>query len=65
MYVHINHAFLQNQSSLSFYLTTAILNDYYSKVMVYTVLALPIFMKHMDAKVTPTDDTYYSYHIKQ
>ena len=30
----------------------------------YTALAYSVFTTHMDAKVTPTDDTDYSYHLK-
>ena len=37
-YVYINHAYLYNGRALSCYLTTAVLNDYYSEVMAYTVL---------------------------
>ena len=31
--------------------------DCYSEVTGYTVLAYSVFMTHMDAKVTPTDNT--------
>ena len=60
-YVYINHAHLQNLSALSCYLTTAALC--YSEVTAYT-LAYSVFTMGMDAKVTPTDDTDYSCHIK-
>ena len=33
--------------------------------MAYTVLAYSVFTIGMDTKVTPTDDTDYSYHMKQ
>ena len=50
--------------ALSCYLTTAVLNDFYSKIMAYTALAYSVFMTHMDAKATTIDDTNYSYHKK-
>ena len=34
-YVYINHTHLYNWSALSYYLTTAVLNDCYSEVMAY------------------------------
>ena len=37
--------------------TTAVLNDRYSKVTAYTVLAYSVFKTRMDAKVPSTDDT--------
>ena len=37
----------------------------YSEAMAYTVLAYSVFTTDMDAKVTPIDDTDYSYHMKQ
>ena len=40
---------------------TATVNN---KVTAYTALAYSVLMAHMDAKVTPTDDTDYSCHIK-
>ena len=43
------------------YLATAVLNDCYSE---YSILAYSVFMMCMHAKVTPTDDTDYSCHIK-
>ena len=39
MYVYINHAHLYNRSAPPCHLTTAVLNDCYSEVMAYTVLA--------------------------
>ena len=45
-------------------LTTVVLNDCYSEVMAYTVLAYSVFTTYMDAKVTPTEDIDYSCHIK-
>ena len=47
-----------------FYLTTAIINDCYNKVMTCTALAYSVLMTSKDTKVTPTDDTNYSCHIK-
>ena len=38
-YVYVNHAYLYNWSAPSCYLTTAVLDDYYSEVTAYTVLA--------------------------
>ena len=38
-YVHVNHAYLYNRSALSCYFTTVVLNDCYSELMAYTVLA--------------------------
>ena len=46
------------------YIATAVLNDCYSEVTAYIALAYSVFMKHMDAKVTPTDDIDYNCHIK-
>ena len=46
------------------YLTTAALNDRYTEEMAYTALAYSVLTTGMDAKVTPTDDTDYSCHIK-
>ena len=59
-YIYVNHAHLQNQSTPSCYLTTAVLNDCYSEVMAYIALAYSVFMMRMDAKDMPTDDTNYS-----
>ena len=39
MYIYVNHAYLYNWSALSCHLTTGVLNDCYSEVMVYTALA--------------------------
>ena len=49
--------------ALSCYLTTAVLNDYYSEAMAYTALASSVFTC-MDAKVTPTGTNDYSCHVK-
>ena len=38
-YVQINHTHIQNWSAPSCYLTTAVLNDFYSEVTAYTALA--------------------------
>ena len=38
-YVYVNHAHLYNWSPPPLYLTTAVLNDCYSEVTAYTVLA--------------------------
>ena len=46
------------------YVTTAVLNDCYSEIMAYTVLAYSVFTTRMNAYATPTNDINYSYHIK-
>ena len=64
-YVYVNHAYLYNRSALPCYLTTAVLNDCYSEVMAYTVLAYSYWLvptMRMDAYITPTKDTNYSCH---
>ena len=38
-YVYVNHTHLDNWSASSFYFATAVLNDCYSEVTTYTVLA--------------------------
>ena len=38
-YVYVNHTHLGNWSAPPCYFTTAVLNDCYSEVMAYTVLA--------------------------
>ena len=38
-YVYVNHTHFYNLSPLPYYLTTAVLNDYYSEVMAYTAPA--------------------------
>ena len=56
---------LYNRSPLPYYLTTAVLNDYYSEIMAYTALAYSYWAAtRMDAYITPTNDTDYSCHIK-
>ena len=64
MYVQVNHAYLQNWSALSCYLTIAALNDCYSKATALAYSYWASFFMCMDAKVMPTDDTDYSCHIK-
>ena len=63
--VYVNHAHLQNRSAPSCYFTTAVLNDCYSELTAYTVLAYSYWASfHDDAYITPTNDTDYSCHIK-
>ena len=38
-YVNVNHAYLNNWSAPSCYLTTAVLNDFYSDLTAYRALA--------------------------
>ena len=38
-YVYVNHTHLDNRSPPPYYLTTAVLNDCYSELTAYTVLA--------------------------
>ena len=57
--LHQPHLSLKLRPSI-FYLTTAVLNDYYNEVTAYTVIVYSVFMTHIDAKVTSTDDTDYS-----
>ena len=40
------------------------LNDCYSDVTAYTALIRLVSMTRMDAYITPTNDTNYSFHIK-
>ena len=51
-------------STLSFYLTTAILSVRYSKVTAYTALAHFISHDAYGTKAMPTNNTDYSCHIK-
>ena len=64
MHTSVNYTHLLNWSAPSCYLTIAVLNDYYSEVTAYTVLASFVFTTRMDTKVTHTDDTNYSYNMK-
>ena len=65
-YIYVNHTHLNNQRAPSCYFTTAVLNDCYSEVMAYTVLAYSYWASFHNAYayVTPTTDTNYSCHIK-
>ena len=40
-YVYVNYTHLYNWSTPPYYLTTAVLNNYYSEVMAYTALTYP------------------------
>ena len=48
-YVYVNHTHLYNWSAPSCYFTTAVLNDCYSEVMAYTVLAYSYWASFHDA----------------
>ena len=50
-YVYVNHTHLDNWSAPSCYFTTAVLNDCYSKVMAYTVLAYSYRASFHDAYI--------------
>ena len=67
MYVYVNHTYLYNWSPPPGYLTTGVLNDSYSEVMAYAVLAYSywaVSTMRKDAYATPTKDTDYNYQIK-
>ena len=49
MYVYVNHAYLDNWSAPSCYLTTAVLNDCYRQVMAYAALAYSYWASFHDA----------------
>ena len=53
VYIYINHAHLQNLSAPPCYLTTAVLNDYYSEETAYTALAYSVFMTHRMLRSRP------------
>ena len=50
-YIHVNHAYLYNRSALSCYFITAVLNDCYSEVTAYTVLAYSYWASFHNAYV--------------
>ena len=50
-YVYINHTHLDNLSALLCYFTTAVLNDYYSKVTAYTALAYSYWANFHDVYI--------------
>ena len=47
-YVYINHTHFDNWNALSYYFTTAVLNDCYSEVTAYTALAYSYWASFYD-----------------
>ena len=68
VYVYVNHIHLYNWSPPPYYLTTAVLNDCYSEVMAYTVLAYSYWASfhdaYMNGYIMATNNTDYGCHIK-